>query len=94
MCLHVGPLILYNSTSFLAIAILIWFFVLYSLQDTFEKRSREASVEPATRPAEPYIPGEDDSRDEEEEDGQMDSALPEHLSGKANPEDDDDDDIA
>ena len=58
------------------------FFFSHSLQDTFDKRSREASVEPATRPAEPYSPGDEDSRDEED-------SLPDQLSDNI-----DDDDIA
>lgn len=64
-------------------------FLLLSLQDTFEKRSREASVEPTTRPAERYSPGEDESRDEEEGEGDSLVGL-EHLSNN----EDDDDDIA
>jgi hypothetical protein len=62
-----------------------------SLQDTFEKRSREPSVEPTTRrPAEPYSPGDDESRDEEEGDSLLGS---EHLE-EEHLEEDDDDDIA
>lgn len=69
---------------------------LHSLQDTFEKRSREASVEPTTRPAVPYSPGEDESRDEEEEgeeEGEENLANLglAHLSDNV---EDDDDDIA
>lgn len=61
-----------------------------SLQDTFEKRSREASVEPTTRPAERYCPDEDE---EESKDGESldNSELGHPTSGN---EEDDDDDIA
>lgn len=58
---------------------------LISLLDKFEKKSREASVEPpSTRPAEPYVPGEDDSKEEESLEN-SDSNLP---------DEEDDDDIA